>query len=120
MARGDGIRRLTTDHSEAERLFASGAITKKDKASYPRKNILESALGIQGTPAIDAGNFPLMVGDKVFFSTDGFHNKILIRELLQFSRNWRAPEDAVRQMEEEMSIRDPDDNYSLACVFVAA
>jgi serine/threonine protein phosphatase PrpC len=118
IARGSGIRRLMTDHSEAERLFASGAITKNEKANYPRKNILESALGIQGTPTIDTGNFSLMLGDKVFFSTDGFHNKVLIRELQKFSLKWIAPTDAIRQMNNEMKVRDPDDNYTLACIFV--
>ncbi len=118
VARGGGIRRLTTDHSEAERLFASGAITKNEKVTYPRKNILESALGIQGTPKIDTGNFPLNLGDKIFFSTDGFHNKVLIRELQKFSLKWIAPVDAVSQMNKEMKVRDPDDNYTFACIFV--
>jgi PPM family protein phosphatase len=86
LARSNGIQRLTTDHSEAERLFAAGAISKEQRINYPRKNILESALGISGEPTIEVGSIPLMLGDKFFLSTDGFHNKIFARELFEFAR----------------------------------
>jgi PPM family protein phosphatase len=120
VARSAGIRRLTVDHTEAQRLFASGAITKAELDDYPRKNILESALGIKGEPKIEVGNFPLLLGDKFFFSTDGFHNKILLRELFLFASKFRSPEEVNRIFKNEMKKRDADDNYSLATVFVLA
>ena len=120
IARGAGIRRLTTDHSEAQRLFASGKLNRQQLANYPRKNVLESALGISGNPAIDTGNFPLLLGDQFFFTTDGFHNKIMIRELFRLSRRFRAAQDAINCLSNEMSDLDAEDNYSCACVFVLA
>ncbi len=120
IARGAGIKRLTTDHSEAQRLFASGKLNREQLANYPRKNILESALGINGNPTIDTGNFPLLLGDKIFFTTDGFHNKIMIRELFQLCQRFRTAQEAVNCLSREMAGRGAEDNYSCACVFVLA
>jgi serine/threonine protein phosphatase PrpC len=118
VARNAGIRRLTVDHTEAQRLLSSGAITKSQFEDYPRKNVLESALGIKGEPKIEVGSFPLMLGDKCFFSSDGFHNKIALRELFVFASKVRAPQNIVRSLKDEMTQRNADDNYSLAVVFV--
>jgi serine/threonine protein phosphatase PrpC len=118
VARNGGIWHLTIDHSEAQRLFASGQLTREALANYPRKNILESALGIQGHVTIDTGQFPLMLGDRVFFTTDGLHNKIMSRELLQIAQQASKAEDAANLLSREMRRRSPDDNYSCICVFV--
>lgn len=118
VARNAGIRRLTVDHTEAQRLLSSGAITKTQFEDYPRKNILESALGIRGEPKIEAGSFPLLLGDKVFISSDGFHNKIQLRELFVLTSKLRTPQAAIKILGDMMKERNADDNYSVATVFV--
>ncbi|QWG12749.1 protein phosphatase 2C domain-containing protein [Bradyrhizobium sediminis] len=118
VARNAGIRRLTVDHTEAQRLLSSGAITKAQFEDYPRKNILESALGIKGEPKIDAGSFPLMLGDRFFFSSDGFHNKIPLRELFVLTSKVRTPQAVIKILSDKMALRNADDNYSIATVFV--
>jgi PPM family protein phosphatase len=118
VARDGGTRHLTIDHSEAQRLFASGQLTPQALANYPRRNILESALGIRGHVTIDTGQFPLMLGDKLFFTTDGLHNKIMSRELLEIAQQASNAEDAANMLAREMRRRGADDNYSCICIFV--
>jgi serine/threonine protein phosphatase PrpC len=118
VARAAGIKRLTTDHSEAQRLFASGQLTKKQLETYPRKHVLESALGMKGMPSVQTGNFPVLAGDRIFFTTDGLHNKIALREQLYLSRRYRATEDVMKCFSAEMTKRNPEDNYSCVAVFV--
>jgi PPM family protein phosphatase len=120
LARNNGIRRLTTDHSEVERLFAAGLISKEQRINYPRKNILESALGISGEPTIEVGSVPLMLGDKLFLSTDGFHNKIFLRELFKFAGDAKGLDGLLKLLAFEMKARSPDDNYTVANVFVVS
>jgi protein phosphatase len=118
VARANGIRRLTKDHSEAQRLFDAGKISREQLANYPRKNILDSALGIKGTPRIDEGVFRLVRGDKIFVTSDGFHNSILLRELFAMAKSYS---DAARFLDfvaREMKMRGADDNYSLVCAFI--
>jgi PPM family protein phosphatase len=116
VARNAGIRKLTVDHTEAQRLLTAGAISEADFQNYPRKNVLESALGIKGEPRIDVGHFPLMQGDKFFFSTDGFHNIIQLRELFHFASRFGLPKDVTRVLKDEMIRRNAEDNYTLVSV----
>lgn len=119
VARGDGIKRLTVDHSEAQRLFDAGKLSREQLAAYPRKNILDSALGIQGTPKIDEGEFSLRPGDKIFITSDGLHTKILLRELLAISKKCSSAQSLVDEIGREMSSRRAEDNYSLVCAIIS-
>lgn len=120
IARGEGVVRLTLDHSEGERLFRAGKLTKEELRNYPRKNILDSALGVHETPKIETFSFELQVGDKVIFTTDGVHGKIMLRELRGVSANSVGPEEFVREISEVVSSRVADDNFSIVAVFVTS
>lgn len=117
VVRGDRVRRLTTDHSEAQRLLDAGKLTRDEYLNYPRKNILESALGIQGDPRVDDVTFEVRTGDKIFFSTDGMHNSIMLRELQQLAFRSQSPADLVSKVDAEMHRRGPEDNYTLIATY---
>jgi len=117
LARGAGIKRLTRDHSEAQRLLEAGKLTKVEYADYPRKNILESALGINGTPSIDTLNYDIKEGDRFFFTSDGVHNIVLLRELQMLAREFVEPTDMVQQVERMIDKRGAEDNFSMIAVY---
>lgn len=119
VARGGGIKRLTQDHSEGERLFAAGKLSKDELKTYPRKNILDSALGGQDDPRLDTFCFNIMPGDKVFFTTDGVHNKLALRELRAVAERFSNVNDFVEQLADDVIARKPDDNFSVLAVFVS-
>jgi serine/threonine protein phosphatase PrpC len=88
--RGNGIKQLTDPHTEAHRLFLEGKLTFNDLATYPRRNVLESAIGIKGEIKIQTFRFDLQVGDRVLLTTDGVHdviNKLEFRDLSKESAN---------------------------------
>jgi protein phosphatase len=118
IARENGIRRLTVDHSEAQRLFDAGKLSRAQFATYPRKNILESALGIHGDPRIDEGEFHLQRGDKIFITSDGLHTKILLRELFYIARRSSTAQRIADDVGSEMQLRGADDNYSFVCALI--
>lgn len=117
LQRNNGIRRLTVDHSEAQRLFRDGLLTREQFLAYPRKNVLESALGIKDTPKIDIGHHSVLSGDRIYITSDGAHRKVLLSELRDISISSREPTDAVRAILETIEPRIPDDNYSIAVIF---
>lgn len=119
IARGSGIKRLTTDHTEAQKLYTAGKLSREQLVEYPRAHILDSALGIHGEPRIDTFEFNVEPGDRFLFSTDGVHRKILLRELLYFADQSPRPEIMVDLIKSELEIRKPEDNYSLVAVFVS-
>lgn len=118
IARGRGIRRLTSDHSEGERLFKAGKLTKEEFRAYPRKNILDSALGIHGVPRIETFSFELLPGDKVFFTTDGVHEKLMLREMRDMAERHSDPRSFVDEVRDVISARSAEDNFSIVAVFV--
>ncbi len=118
LQRNNGIRRLTVDHSEAQRLLEAGAITREEYASYPRKNVLESALGVAETPRIDVGVHDVMPGDRMFFTSDGVHSKVYLQEIRDVSVRSIEPEDAIQEIVGMVKTRSPEDNYTVAAVFI--
>lgn len=118
LQRGSGIKRLTVDHTEAQRLLLAGLLTREQYAAYPRKNILESALGIASTPQLDYDEVNLLTGDRVFITSDGAHTKVLLREMKTLSDSSNSALSFVQTMAKKINQRNPDDNFSVAAVFV--
>lgn len=119
VARGKGIVRLTADHSEGERLFRAGKLTKQEAAEYPRNNILESALGIHGEVRIDTFSFDLAAEDRVFLTTDGVHDRVFLREMRDVSERHSNAQAFATEMAELVVARTPRDNFSLVAVFTS-
>lgn len=117
LQRGNGIIRLTEDHSEARRLYNAGALTKEELATYPRKNVLESALGSPGTLRVDTGTVQLEVGDRIMITSDGVHTKVLLREMKKISDSASSAVQFIEDMITEVNKRKPDDNFSIATAF---
>lgn len=118
IARGKGIKKLTSDHSEAQRLLVEGKITKEEFLNYPRKHILESALGSEDDPQIDIFEFDLQAGDRVFVSSDGFHTKLPLRPMLSVCQRHSTAEGFSREAVEAVHNNNPNDNYSIAVAYV--
>lgn len=119
LSRGSGIKRLTKDQTEAQRLFDAGKLTREEFAGYARKNVLWSALGIQGTPTIETFTHDLAAGDRIFITSDGVHGQILLRELLELSQKADTPDALSALVLDELMRRKPNDNFTFAFIFVS-
>ncbi len=117
VARGDGIRRLTNDHTEGARFYRVGKLTKQEFFEYPRKNILDSALGVHNEPQIDNFSFSLQVGDRIFLTSDGLHQKVLLREIREISTHHIDPKRFLDEVNSVVERRKPVDNYSIIAIF---
>lgn len=118
IARANGIVRLTKDHTEAQRLYDNGKISKSELMNYPRKNILDSALGIHKDPVIDLFDFDAKVGDRIFFTTDGVHEKVYLREMRAIASEFDNPIPFIEKVRHLIQDRGAEDNFSLVAVFV--
>jgi serine/threonine protein phosphatase PrpC len=83
--RGNGIKQLTEDHTEANSLFKKGKLTFEESRNYVRKNILESALqGIEDF-TYQLFEFGIAPGDRILLTTDGVHGIVGKSELRDLS-----------------------------------
>ncbi len=83
--RGNGIKQLTVSHTEADRLYRAGKLSFSQMLSYPRRNVLESALGISEGLQIQEFTFNLELGDRIILTSDGVHEMLTKAEIRDFS-----------------------------------
>ena len=118
VARASGIKRLTKDHSEGQRLFDAGKLSKEELSAYPRQHILESALGDHNDPTVDTFQFDMLRGDRFVLTSDGVHGIVLLREMREFLVKAKDPSEFVGMIKDCVVERGPKDNFSLAAVFI--
>ncbi|WP_281719261.1 PP2C family protein-serine/threonine phosphatase [Pandoraea apista] len=111
--RGNGVKQLTTDHTEAARLLADGKITKSEYASYPRKNVLVSALGTHREFLKETFTFQCQAGDRLLLLSDGIYAEFSKRELQSRSASRNDFEQFFEEIIVDMRERGPKDNYTL-------
>lgn len=117
IARGKGIKRLSKDHSEGQRLFDARKLTKEEFATYERKHILESALGDRNEPTIDIFNFDLQAGDRVLLTTDGVHNIVMLREMQELASTSATASELTSRVAVAVENNGPSDNFSMVALY---
>lgn len=83
--RKNGIKQITVAHTEAARLVREGHLTQDQLATYPRRNVLDSAIGIKGPVTYQNFKFTLEVNDRVLLTTDGVHDVVSKTEFRDLS-----------------------------------
>ena len=116
LLRANGIKQLTEDHTEYLRLIKAGKLTPEEAVTYPRKHVLESALGTMAEPQLDTFGFELQNGDRVLLMTDGVHNLMSKRELRDISKANQNVHDFVSDVVVRIKEIKPSDNYSLIAI----
>jgi protein phosphatase len=118
LQRRKGIKLLTQDHTEAQRLLSMGKISPEEFDHYPRKNVLESALGGPTHPKIDSESLDVLPGDRVFIMSDGVHGKAFLRELKELSDMSPTASVFVQRVADLVRQRGADDNYTITAAFL--
>jgi len=110
--RGNGLRQLSKEHSEAARLHREKLINYDEYKHYPRKNVIESALGVPNMLHIDTFNFDLESRDRIILSTDGFHELFNKSSLRDMSVNNIKCEDFYNELVASVNVQKLRDNTS--------
>lgn len=118
LQRGEGIKKLTTEQTEAQRLFETGKLTKDQFLTYPRRNVLDSALGVAEGLRIDTVNHDLQPGDRVLITSDGVHEILRARVVLGLLQKAQSVEEALSSLRAAVESAGPEDNFSASCAFV--
>lgn len=114
--RGNGIKQLTEDHTEYYRFYKEGRLTPEDAANYPRKHILENALGVRPDPRIDSFSFRLESGDRIILTTDGVHGLVSKKTFRDISLAAKNVTQFVADVIKEVQRLGPSDNFSVVAI----
>lgn len=113
--RNKELRQLTTDHSLANALVASGQLTSEEIYDHPQRHILTNCLGFKGKPDIDV-NQPLHLqpGDALLLCSDGLWEMVRptteLAAVLAENANVGA---ACRRLIDEANRRGGEDNVAV-------
>jgi PPM family protein phosphatase len=116
--RNNGIKQLTDSHTEAFRLLKAGKLEFDDIEDYPRKNIIESAIGIQGALNIHYIYFHLQPKDRILLTTDGVHELISKKEFRDLSIHNNDVESFGKAIENLLLSRKYNDNMTFGILQV--
>lgn len=116
LARSDHVEQLTEDHSEAQRLYNEGSLSLRDLSRYPRKYVLESALGIPGEPVVQEVCRSVRPGDWLVLASDGAYGLLEPCDLVEVARAATWPSQFSRACLALVEARGPRDNYTMVVV----
>ena len=117
--RAGAIAQLSRDHTEIQSLVERGVITPQEAQTWPRRNVITRAIGVQAEPEIDIDHGLLEAGDLFILCSDGLTHHVADGEILaaatgeQAERGAQAVCDALLQLTLE---RGAADNVTVVAV----
>ncbi len=118
LVRQGKVEQLTVDHSVAQALVASGALTPEEARHSPWQHVLHKFLGCAGM-AEGAEVRPLTpeAGDRLLLASDGLTNHVTDEDLIEGARQLTDPQDWAHHLVNLALERGSRDNVT--CVVVA-
>ncbi len=114
LVRGDGVYRMTEDHSAVMDMVRRGLLTVQEAKEHGDKNVILRALGTHASVEVATWDQPLPLhpGDAVVLCSDGLHDLVDDEEILAAVRGG-GPEQACREMVELARSRSAPDNVTV-------
>ena len=109
---GEGISRVTRDHSVVEDLVQRGEITPEEARLHPRKNMITRALGAEEHIRADLYHRELCEGDCLLLCSDGLSNVVTDQEMLYEIIHGGAIEDCCGRLLDIAMSRGAPDNVT--------
>lgn len=79
---GEGISKVTRDHSVVEDLVERGKLTPEAARTHPQKNLITRALGAEEYVPADYYQVQMGEGDAILLCSDGLSNMVSDQEIL--------------------------------------
>lgn len=65
------LTQLTKDHSLVQKLVDSGVLPEEQRITYPKRNYLTRAVGVESHIEVDTGSIQVKTGDLIILCSDG-------------------------------------------------
>jgi PPM family protein phosphatase len=118
LLRGEGIQQLTQDQTEVARLLREGLLSRKAAIDYPRRNVLESAIGTELEPTIESVTVQTCPGDRLVLLTDGTHTIVSKRQIRAIADEAETPSALTSRIAETVRKRGAEDNFTILVVYI--
>jgi len=116
---GEGIKKVTRDHSVVEELVHRGKITPEEARTHPKKNLITRCLGSESDSDPDLFEMKVHPGDYLLLCTDGLSNMLTDQELLYEVIHGGSPETCCQRMLTIALERGAPDNVTAVLIEIA-
>lgn len=111
--RKDEIRKLTHDHTLAEKMFKEGLLKKEEMRDNAFNHVLTRALGSESQVHIDIDEDTVQAGDWVLLCTDGLSNLVEMWEIPALLEKQHEPQQAAQELIDLALSRGGHDNITV-------
>jgi serine/threonine protein phosphatase PrpC len=115
LVRAGTLKQLSQDHTEVQELLDSGAITQQEAKTWPRRNVITRAVGVDRDLELDAVSGEIEYDDCFILCSDGLTGHVSDAEILARSRK-ATPEAACTELLNLALERGGKDNISIIVV----
>lgn len=119
LLRKNGVQQITQDHSEVARLLLSGKLTKSEASTYPRRNVLYSAVGTMAKFVFQEFELEVANGDRLLVMTDGVYSVIPKKYFRDLSLSYSSLQEYCDAIIKCVIEGHTKDNYTLVGVEVS-
>ncbi len=116
---GEGITKVTRDHSVVEDLLQHGKITPEEARNHPKKNLITRCLGTEYEVDPDLYELKLKVGDRLLLCSDGLSNMLTDQEILYEVVHGGDGETCCQRMLDIALSRGAPDNVTAVLIEIA-
>lgn len=113
---GNGIKKVTIDHSLVEMMVLRGELTPEEARNYPGKNYITRAVGTEPVAECDLFHLDMERGDCLLLCSDGLSNIIDEQEILFEVVHGSEKSHCCQQLLDIAKMRGAPDNVT--CVLV--
>src|SRR5205823_2490655 len=118
LVRGDNVEQLTVDHSVAQALVASGALTPEEARNSPYQHVLHKFLGCTNMfDGAEVRPFTPQPGDRLLLASDGLTNHLSNADMCEGAKKFSDPQEWADQLVQLALGRGSKDNVT--CVVIA-
>ncbi|GJD49898.1 Protein phosphatase PrpC [Methylobacterium crusticola] len=82
LIRNNQIKQITKDHTEVQELIDAGMLSEGNAVSWPRRNVITRAIGVNEFAQIDIEQGQIEPRDLYILCSDGLHNLVSEEEML--------------------------------------
>ena len=115
----NGIKQVTKDDSEVQKLVDSGEITEREARTHSRKNVITQAIGNKKniTPRITTHHLEKMGYDTILICSDGVSDRLANAEIHKTVKKYDNPQDVCDRIVKVINRTNSNhDNISVICI----
>ncbi len=118
--RGEGLERLTSDHSLVEEMVRQGRLRPEEAETHPQRSIITRALGPEPDVQVDTLTYPARPGDVYLLCSDGLTSMVSEDEIATVLRSRSSLDQAGRELIEMANEAGGKDNITVVLLRLEA